>query len=297
MGLEHVAGGGERGERGAQLVGDVGHEAAVAGLQDAQLGDGGLEGLRHAVEGPGQVGQLVAALLRQAGLELALLEALDGIAGAPDRMEHATRRHPSDGGGQQDHHAAHRRQDVAHQGKAGEVVLEREEEERAGPVGQHPAADHDVGAVLDGGAQGDHPAAGDRLAQGRRYGGSRERERGGGKGVVVEQRHHLGTVGEAQASVELVDLGHGRGRGQEGGGLVQAQLRLTDRLRGHPLERGLAQQEERRGGHGHRGGSGDHGEGDDEPAPQAAQPQQAPAPARRWPVSAHPSGGGSATNL
>ncbi len=89
--VEDLGDGEHSGQRGAQFVGDVGGEAAGAGLGLAQFPYGLFQLARGLVEGACQVRQFVAAAYRDPGVEPATAHALRGLAQFPHRPQHAAR--------------------------------------------------------------------------------------------------------------------------------------------------------------------------------------------------------------
>ena len=104
------------GQRRAQLVRRVGHEAPLAL-------EGGLEALEHRVEGVGQLAQLVARPVeRDARVERAVGDRARGGGDAADRAQRAAGHHPARGHrGQRDEQqrAAEGEQDVAQRAVVG----------------------------------------------------------------------------------------------------------------------------------------------------------------------------------
>ena len=78
-----------RGQRGAQLVRDVGGEAAGARLHAAQFGHGLLQGGGGLVEGVGEVGEFVGAVDGEPGVQVALGDAAGGPPQFAYRPQHA----------------------------------------------------------------------------------------------------------------------------------------------------------------------------------------------------------------
>ena len=82
----------EAGERGAELVGDVAEEAALAD-------DEAFEAFGHLVEGAAELADFVGAAGADAGSEIALAEARDGIGDALDGKDDAGGCEPAKHGG------------------------------------------------------------------------------------------------------------------------------------------------------------------------------------------------------
>ena len=85
--VQHVGGHLHRGQRGAQLVGDVGGEPLLQLGEPLQLGDLPLQAVGHGVEAGGQPGQVVLAAHGHALLELPLGEPLGDARGAAHRVD------------------------------------------------------------------------------------------------------------------------------------------------------------------------------------------------------------------
>ena len=86
--VEHVAGHPHRRQRRAQLVGDVGDEAALQPAEVLELADLPLQVGGHLVERRRQPGEVVLAAHLHPLLELAGGEPLGDAAGHPDRGHH-----------------------------------------------------------------------------------------------------------------------------------------------------------------------------------------------------------------
>ena len=101
--VQHVAGHPHRGQRGAQLVGDVGDEPALHARQLLELADLLLQAGGHLVERRAQPGDVVVAAHVHALLEPAGREPLGDPAGQPDRGDDLPGDQPGDAA---DEHAA-----------------------------------------------------------------------------------------------------------------------------------------------------------------------------------------------
>ena len=86
--VQHVAGHPHRGQRRAQLVGDVGDEPALHAGELLELADLLLQARGHLVERGAQPGDVVLAAHVHALLEPAGGEPLGDPAGQPDRRHH-----------------------------------------------------------------------------------------------------------------------------------------------------------------------------------------------------------------
>ena len=94
--VQHVAGHPHRGQRGAQLVGDVGDEAALHPGQLLELADLLLQAGGHLVERRAEPGDVVLAADVHALLEPARGEPLGDPAGQPHRGDHLAGDQPGD---------------------------------------------------------------------------------------------------------------------------------------------------------------------------------------------------------
>ena len=97
--VDDLGGGGQGGDRGAQLVADVGGEAGLAL-------DAGLDGVGHVVERVGQPVEVGVALAGDARVEVAGGDLPGGVGDPPQRSQQAPARPPPDAGGQQDRDGA-----------------------------------------------------------------------------------------------------------------------------------------------------------------------------------------------
>jgi hypothetical protein len=134
------------GERRAQLVRDVGGEAALAGLRRREGLDLRLERRRHLVEGLRPGAELVLPLDREPRLEEALRQRPGGLSGARDRPQHLAREHHSNEGGEDHQDADAREQDVAQLLQLVPQVGLRVEEVELRALPRRPARDEVVGS-------------------------------------------------------------------------------------------------------------------------------------------------------
>ena len=136
--------GDERGERGPQLVRDVGHEAPVLGLGGLEPGDRVGQRLGHPVEAVRPRPELVVRGDRHAGRQVAALDPLRSPAGGLDRGQDAAGDDPRD---EQGDHDEDERPDHERQSELRECLLELgrvvDEVERR-PSGTDPATDHEA---------------------------------------------------------------------------------------------------------------------------------------------------------
>ena len=87
--VDDLGGGGQRGDRGAQLVADVGGEAGLAL-------DAGLHGIGHVVERVGELVEVGIALARDPGVEVAGGDLTGGVGDPTQRSQQTPTRPPPD---------------------------------------------------------------------------------------------------------------------------------------------------------------------------------------------------------
>ena len=162
--MDHVAGHPHRRERRAQLVGDVGDEAALQPAQLLELADLLLQVGGHLVERRGQAGQVVLAAHAEALLELTGGEPLGDPARHPDRGHDLAGDQPGQQGDEQEQRHAGDQQRTGDEGERLLLLAEGEEVvERVGVVvGRQPdlAADHDARPLGEAGDLADGPDVG-----------------------------------------------------------------------------------------------------------------------------------------
>ena len=100
-GVQHVGGHPHGGQRGAQLVADVGGEPALQRAELLQLADLLLDALRHRVVRLAEPGQLVLAVHRHPLVEVPVGEPLGDLRGLPHRAHHLPGDQAGDAGQQQ----------------------------------------------------------------------------------------------------------------------------------------------------------------------------------------------------
>ena len=136
----------ERRQRRAQLVGDVGGEAALAGLGGGEGRDLRLERRRHLVEGLRPDPELVTPLDGKPRLEQSLGERARRLACARDGSQRAAREERADEGCDQHQDPDPDEQDVPELYELVAEVLLREEEVELGVAAGRPADDEVVRA-------------------------------------------------------------------------------------------------------------------------------------------------------
>ena len=131
--VQHVTGHPHRGQRGAQLVGDVGDEAALHPGELLELADLLLQAGGHLVEGRAQPGDVVVAAHVHALLEPAGREPLGDPPGQPHRGDDLPGDQPGDAADQEQQQRAAGDQGPPHQ-REGVLLLGHREEvvERVG---------------------------------------------------------------------------------------------------------------------------------------------------------------------
>ena len=315
--VHHVAGHPHRGDRGAQLVGDVGDEAPLQPAELLQLADLPLQVGGHLVERRGQAGEVVLAVDAQRSCELAGGEALGDPSGHPDRGHHLAGHQPGEAGHeQQQRHAGdeHRPRD---EGERLLLLGQREEVvERVGVVvGGEPdlAADHDAGPLGQtriGAGRADVGVGPGRRARGSRsappgVSGTLARSRPsvnfappsarrtpsltGGDSTTAKPRRRparLDRLDEGLLLRRLVDVEPGRGGQRRAGGLGLALGLLHDGV--DPVVEqavtGLLDQEPAHDADDRRG---EQHRADHDPRLHRAPPEGGPVPQHRWEPVAH----------
>ncbi len=96
----------QRGQRGAQFVGDVGDESALRIAGALQPSHALFERAGHLVEGGHHPPQFVPRSLVEPGRQVTRCDTGGGIGGRPNRGEHATRQRPDTDAGDGDDHQA-----------------------------------------------------------------------------------------------------------------------------------------------------------------------------------------------
>ena len=124
---QHVGGDPDRGQRSAQLVGDVRDELALHPGQVLQLAQLLLEAGGHLVERVGQRGQVVGAADLHALVQVAGGQAQRAVRGLPDRGDHPPGHQPGDRRQQEHDGHADQQQGVLGLGQAGLLGGQREE--------------------------------------------------------------------------------------------------------------------------------------------------------------------------
>ena len=126
--VQHVAGHAHGRQRGAELVGDVGHELALHPRELLELPDLALEGVGHLVERRAQPGDVVLADDVHALLEPARRDPLGDPPGQPDRGHHLSRDQPAQAGQQHQEQDAGRDQGVLEQAEGVALLGHREDQ-------------------------------------------------------------------------------------------------------------------------------------------------------------------------
>ncbi len=151
--VQHVAGHPHGGQRGAQLVGDVGDEPALHPAQLLELADLALQVRGHLVERRREPGQVVLAGDAQPLLQPAGGQPLGDPAGHPHRRDHLPGDQPADAGDEHQQQAARGEQRPGDQPHRVLLLVEREQEvDRVGAaVGRqlHLRADRDARLAAD----------------------------------------------------------------------------------------------------------------------------------------------------
>ncbi len=182
--VQHVAGHPDGRERGAQLVGDVGDEAALQPAQLLELPDLALQVAGHLVERRREAGEVVLARDPQPLLQPPGGQPLGHPPGHPDRGDDLTGDQPGEPRDQDQQQCPGRDERPGHQGEGLLLLLQGEqEEERVGlTIGRqlHLRADHDPGLL------GGLPVL---LGEDRGVG-----PRGGGASLVEPPRHGRGNA-------------------------------------------------------------------------------------------------------
>ena len=138
--VQHVAGHPHRGERRAQLVGDVGDEPPLHPAQLLELADLALQAGRHLVERRGQPGEVVLAGDPQPLLELAGGQPLGDPPGQPDRGDHLPGDQPGQPGDQHQQQHGGGEQRLRRPGRASPAPRSAGTGSRACRSGRRPAA-------------------------------------------------------------------------------------------------------------------------------------------------------------
>ena len=309
--VQHVAGHPDGRERGAQLVGDVGDEAALQPAQLLELPDLALQVAGHLVERRGEAGEVVLARDPQPLLQPAGGQPLGDPPGHPDRGDDLTGDQPGDAGDQDQQECPGGDKRPGDQGEGLLLLLQGEQEEERVelPIGRqlHLRADHDPRSlgglpVLLGEDRGVGPRRGGAsLVEPPRHGRGHARgvEPARVDGAAVVEVEALATRA-AEHHAEVADLAAGDDRvgevlllagrvGIETGGGVEPDLGLTHLALGlgddrvDPLVeqavRGLLEQQPP--DHAHHHGGQDQGAGHDArldgPAPEGEGPSYAAA--------------------
>ena len=127
----------DRRERGAQLVGGVGHELAQPGLRGGLLGEGGLDVGQHEVEGPAEAAHLALLVVdRDALAEVAVRDLARGprhVLEGPQAASYRPEGEDADGG--------------QHGGRRAELDADEEGQRGRGRVERHRRHEHPLGHV------------------------------------------------------------------------------------------------------------------------------------------------------
>ena len=126
--MQDVGGHPNRGQGGAQLVGDIGDEPALDAGEVLELADLALQVGGHLVERRRQPGQIVLAPDQHPLLQPSRGEALGYPRGHPYRRDHRPGDDPRDGADQQDQGDAGHQQGAPHELEGALLLVEGEQE-------------------------------------------------------------------------------------------------------------------------------------------------------------------------